>query len=558
MKHFLRTHILLIMLLLFLSVSFSGISTTAGAPVNAFTEKNASGSLTLVDCRNKDHDSASARKIMQVINNELHVWNEHIDPANQTKCLYLVEPYKKALQAGEAAELLALSRQWEQQAFSPAPDNHTASARSRIDHIAGNAAVYSGTTTLENGDSLVLQQEEMEDDRTPVDNKYALTYPYNNIGFLNVDFPNSFMRSTAFLIGPNLALTNAHNIYSPELGGWYNRIEFSAAQYETEWPDTVKPYSTKNPVHVETNDKFYQYENDEDRDMAVKYDYAALFFEEPYSEITTFMPIEFNHIPDQVLVIGYPGYVRDNKTNGLWKSEGSLIDYNEYCLYYDAYTTGGNSGSPVIVYRPEAGTYRVAAIHAFASPGYFSGGPHFNIKNQPIIEKWLETASEHITNEVTSISLNKSSLTMQKGEQEALVVTTTPDYLDDLKLTWVSSSPDVAGVTADGIVTALKAGETVITVSTEDGKLEAGCTVKVEPSAEENTGMEVNESGLGDLNDDQVINVLDVIMVLQHVLEINSLDQETVLKADVNQNGRIDVLDATLMMQYALGLIESF
>ncbi len=568
MKNSLSTRITAIIFLLAFFLTLFGAGTITGASDSSL--HRAGGypeQQNLVDCRLQTNRSTPTRQVMQVINNEIHIWNEYLDPFKQYKCFYLLEPYQKALTAGEAAKLLAASKKWEQQALSlPLPEAKR-SPRHRNSIFVNHEGVYSNSTVYpanKTDNNLVLQQEGMEDHRTPVDNKYSLTFPYNTIGFLNVDFPNNYMRSTAFLVGPNLALTNAHNIYSPEIGGWYKRIDFSLAQYEKDGPQTIKPYSSRTPVHVETNEKFYHYENEGDRDMAVQYDYAALFFEETFSEINTYMPIEFSHIPDRVAVIGYPGYVRDIKTNGLWKSEGSLIDYNEYCLYYDAYTSGGNSGSPVIVHREQADTYRIVAIHAFASPGYFSGGPHFNEKNQPIIEKWLRTASEHINSSMTSISLNKDSLSMIKGEQEALVVTTTPEHLSEVKFTWSSSNPDIAEVSADGIITALKEGQTLITVSTKNGSLKTGCKVIVEAAPEQESSEEkqpeeeVVEVDLGDLNGDQVINVLDVILLLQHLLEINELDAETRQKADVNADGHIDILDATLIMQYALGIIDQF
>ncbi len=548
-----------VILLIALMIITTGFGLAAGTSGSSPRDNHPPVHAAINDFNLENASAAPDRQIMQVIDNKLYSWYEYIDYMNQVKSIYLLEPYEKALSSAEAIELLNSSRQWEEQVLILPPEEISPSTR-RQEDLDEKAAYYERAATSGAEESLpVLKLEGMEDRRSPVTAELALTYPYNNIGFLNVTFPDNFMRSTAFLIGPNLALTNAHNIYSPELGGWYESIDFSLAQYENEWPHTTKPYSTRRPVHVETNEKFFHYENEEDRDMAIKYDYAVLFFEKPYSEINTFMPVEFNHIPDRVQVIGYPGYVRNIKTNGLWKSEGKLIDYNEYCLYYDAYTSGGNSGSPVLVYRPQAETYRIVAIHAFASPGYFSGGPHFNVKNQPVIEKWLQTASGHIKKDTAaSITLNQSSLVMKKGEREALVATTNPEYLQEMQLTWSSSNPEVAEVTADGIITALSEGETVITLSLNSKNLTARCKVLVEAAPEERSSGRAGRSGLGDLNDDGVVNVLDVILVLQHILEIKELDAAAAPRADVNGDDKVDIQDAALIMRYALGLIENY
>ncbi|MFO8191930.1 MAG: dockerin type I repeat-containing protein, partial [Bacillota bacterium] len=62
----------------------------------------------------------------------------------------------------------------------------------------------------------------------------------------------------------------------------------------------------------------------------------------------------------------------------------------------------------------------------------------------------------------------------------------------------------------------------------------------------------------GDVNDDGNINVLDVVLVQQHVLGLEDLDEDQEAVADVNGDGDINVQDVTLIMQYSLGIIDEF
>jgi len=62
----------------------------------------------------------------------------------------------------------------------------------------------------------------------------------------------------------------------------------------------------------------------------------------------------------------------------------------------------------------------------------------------------------------------------------------------------------------------------------------------------------------GDINDDGDINVLDVVLIQQHVLGLEELDEDQEAVADVNGDGDINVQDVTLIMQYSLGLIDEF
>jgi uncharacterized protein YjdB len=72
--------------------------------------------------------------------------------------------------------------------------------------------------------------------------------------------------------------------------------------------------------------------------------------------------------------------------------------------------------------------------------------------------------------------LNKTEITLIKGTAEALVATVTPK--DAATLSWVSADAAVATVDSEGVVTAVGAGETV--VSATAGGMKVECLVKVQ------------------------------------------------------------------------------
>lgn len=86
-----------------------------------------------------------------------------------------------------------------------------------------------------------------------------------------------------------------------------------------------------------------------------------------------------------------------------------------------------------------------------------------------------EPASEVI--EVTSVSLNKTSLTLEIGESETLTATVLPSNATDKSVTWTSFAQSIATV-ANGKVTAIGSGTATITATTSNGKT-ATCTVTV-------------------------------------------------------------------------------
>ena len=82
---------------------------------------------------------------------------------------------------------------------------------------------------------------------------------------------------------------------------------------------------------------------------------------------------------------------------------------------------------------------------------------------------------------VTSITLDKTSLSMQVGETETITATVNPANATDKTVTWGSSDVSVATV-ADGRVTAKKSGSAIITA--KSGSCIAECTVTISVDVE--------------------------------------------------------------------------
>ncbi len=80
---------------------------------------------------------------------------------------------------------------------------------------------------------------------------------------------------------------------------------------------------------------------------------------------------------------------------------------------------------------------------------------------------------------ITSVTLNKTNTSIQKGSTTTLTATINPSNTTDSKtLSWTSSNTGVATIDSTGKITAKTIGTTTITVKTSNGKT-ATCTVKV-------------------------------------------------------------------------------
>ena len=90
----------------------------------------------------------------------------------------------------------------------------------------------------------------------------------------------------------------------------------------------------------------------------------------------------------------------------------------------------------------------------------------------------IDTKESTGSTEVTSVTLNKSALSLEVGKTGQLSATVLPNSATNKSVSWSSNNEAVATVSSKGIVTAKKAGTAVITATAVNGK-SASCTVTV-------------------------------------------------------------------------------
>ena len=96
---------------------------------------------------------------------------------------------------------------------------------------------------------------------------------------------------------------------------------------------------------------------------------------------------------------------------------------------------------------------------------------------------------------VESVSLDKSELSLEVGEEATLTATVKPADATDKEVSWSSSDPSVATVDEGGKVVAKAPGTTAVTVTTKDGAKSASCavTVKAKGVAVESVSLDKSE-----------------------------------------------------------------
>jgi hypothetical protein len=61
-----------------------------------------------------------------------------------------------------------------------------------------------------------------------------------------------------------------------------------------------------------------------------------------------------------------------------------------------------------------------------------------------------------------------------------------------------------------------------------------------------------SDTVLGDTNGDTILNVVDVVTLVQIILGTNELDDCSAEAADFNQDGTVNVLDVVLNLQHLI------
>lgn len=160
---------------------------------------------------------------------------------------------------------------------------------------------------------------------------------------------------------------------------------------------------------------------------------------------------------------------------------------------------------------------------------------------ETIVTAWAadgsgEKAECHITVEpilVETISLSADNNTVKKGRNITISAKVVPENATTADVKWQTSNYLIASVSANGEVSAIRAGEVVITAEAVDGSGVVGTfTLTVIPPTK------------GDSNDNDEVTITDAVNTANYAMGIN-VENFNFEAADVNADKRITVADAS-------------
>lgn len=185
-------------------------------------------------------------------------------------------------------------------------------------------------------------------------------------------------------------------------------------------------------------------------------------------------------IPPKVSIIGERAFYRCKLTDVILPNSVTTLEHGSF-MYND---TLQSITIPINVKNIATEAIYSTAIRTtirgfpYSYAEQFAKQYHYPFEALPLIQ-------------ATEISLSSQGFSLNKNEKYQLIAQVSPDNATYRAVTWTSSNPDVAMVTADGQVMAVATGQVLITATAKDGSnVKASCPVAVLPA---NVGLSLNQ-----------------------------------------------------------------
>ncbi len=202
-------------------------------------------------------------------------------------------------------------------------------------------------------------------------------------------------------------------------------------------------------------------------------------------------------------------------------SEGNELARDIDMVFTPHPGSGGGTGSGPsravdVIVKVAPNTLNADEIYRFAILSGLSSG-----KNALDKDIYFTFATAPILAE--SVTLDKTSITLDEGKTETIAAKVTPDNVTNSSVVWSSSDETIATVDENGNVKAVKAGTAVIKATSGDGQASAECQITVKAVAKDNGAQGGAASGsdksggltnTGDPMSDQALFILVALMIL--------------------------------------------
>lgn len=383
-------------------------------------------------------------------------------------------------------------------------------------------------------------------------------------------------------------------IYNGE--SWYSREEVKTkyrSRYQIvsyyKWTDwDIVPPTSADKREVNTDD-VYRYAN-------LNYHIVTVFTQSDFPE--TMLIKEGKEIDtssfDDIYGYNYKGLYTDENYDNSFDIETPITQSMELFAKYTpkTYTVKFQMPNGVVVNKQTVEYMNSATDPGMDSvPGYVFGG--WDKDFDCITEDTVVTGKYYLESEYPRVSLNRSSVILYTGTNINLSAKITPSDLMGTDIEWSSSDDSIASVDQNGKVTAVKAGQAVITVKILENNETASCTVTVQSDLASKLifadSSKLNRDDIGyirrvalgtsvaevrnefineDLKffknnkDNEQVELVETDLIgsgtIVRLMDGDAISEEAkfVVVGDVDGDGKLTLKDSTWIMQYILDTLD--
>lgn len=218
----------------------------------------------------------------------------------------------------------------------------TSTYLSETSHLTKTSTSLPTTTSPEAEVSQVGGLEATQEGIIGADNQYPVTdttqTPYRQITHLEIEFANgNYKVGSGSMIGSDLILTAAHNVYSHETGEWAQEVYAAPGRNGIDQP----------PYEVYDADSFAILSGFK-LQGAGQYDMAIIKLSQDVDRrVGQLEIVKTATVGQRVQVAGFP-FVTPSKHYGMYTMFGEIQSISEKIIRYQIDTEAGQSGSPVL------------------------------------------------------------------------------------------------------------------------------------------------------------------------------------------------------------------
>lgn len=190
-------------------------------------------------------------------------------------------------------------------------------------------------------------------------------YPFRMICKLTMQFPHdpNIYAGSGALIGPNIVLTCAHNVFEAGKG---NAHTISCASGQADYNQT--PFGEYKVKRILFPDE-YKTSN------LTKNDYAAIILDgSPGDDVGWFGYAAASDTRLRNSKLNLTGYPGDKGGVQLWHHSSHPLEFDEHTMKYTADTFGGNSGGPIYSYYKDDPWPIIYGIHTYGATAWIENG----------------------------------------------------------------------------------------------------------------------------------------------------------------------------------------